>query len=167
MSRNRPLVHPSVRSLFTFWLMIFLVLLPLPKRIWLSTTLPLHTHKRLKRFCILCCSLTRCFYFKSNGVYTLFFFTSNSSHAEPISHYHHHHRSQDEGPVSTRDNRVLKGPLGRSLRSFARTAHSTNSLRSALLRYARFARPLRSWARSLTSLNLLWDSEIHKVAFTL
>jgi len=34
----------------------------------------------------------------------------------------------DLGPVSTRDNRVLNGPLGRSLRSFARTAHSLRSL---------------------------------------
>ena len=34
----------------------------------------------------------------------------------------------DIRPVSTRDNRVLKGPLGRSLRSFARTAHSLRSL---------------------------------------
>ena len=32
------------------------------------------------------------------------------------------------GPVSTRDNRVLKGPLGRSLRSVARTAHLAYSL---------------------------------------
>ena len=51
------------------------------------------------------------------------------------------------GPVSTRDNRVLKGPLGRSLRSFARTAHS---LHSAPLCSACLARSLRSWARSLT-----------------
>ena len=56
------------------------------------------------------------------------------------------------------DNRVLKGPLGRSLRSFARTAHSAHSLRSAPLRYARFARSLRSRARSLTSLTPSWDS---------
>ena len=42
------------------------------------------------------------------------------------------------------DNRVFNGPLGRSLRSFARTAHSAHSLHSA-----RFAHSLRSWARSL------------------
>ena len=56
-----------------------------------------------------------------------------------------------------RDNRVFNGPLGRSLRLFARTAHSAHSahsLRSAPLRYARFARLLRSQARSLTSLTL-------------
>ena len=58
------------------------------------------------------------------------------------------------GSVSTRDNRVLNGPLGRSLRSFARTAHSAHWLRSAPLCYARFARSLRSRARSLTSLTL-------------
>ena len=62
------------------------------------------------------------------------------------------------GPVSTRDNRVWKGPLGRSLRSFARTAHSAHSLRSAPLRSARFARSLRSQARSLTLLSPSWDS---------
>ena len=39
----------------------------------------------------------------------------------------------DSEPVSTRDNGVLKGPLGRLLRSFARTAHSAHLLRSALL----------------------------------
>ena len=39
-----------------------------------------------------------------------------------------------EGVFLVRDNRVFNGPLGRSLRSFARTAHSTYSLRSALLR---------------------------------
>ena len=54
------------------------------------------------------------------------------------------------GPVSSRDNRVLKGPLGRSLRSFARTAHSAHSLRSAPLRYACFAT-----LASLRSLRLL------------
>ena len=53
---------------------------------------------------------------------------------------------QDHGPVSTRNNRVLNGPLGRSLRSFARTAHS---LRSAPLRYARFA-TLAPFTGSLT-----------------
>ena len=58
------------------------------------------------------------------------------------------------GPVSTSDNRILKGPLGRSLRSFARTAHS---LHSAPLRYTRFAHSLHSRARSLTSLTPSWD----------
>ena len=64
----------------------------------------------------------------------------------------------NKGPVSTRDNRVLKGPLGRSLRLFARTAHSAHLLRSAPLRCARFARSLRSRARSLTSLTPSWES---------
>ena len=40
---------------------------------------------------------------------------------------------QHNGLVSTRDDRDLKEPLSRSLRSFARTAHSTYSLRSTLL----------------------------------
>ena len=53
------------------------------------------------------------------------------------------------GPVSTRNNRVLKGPLGRSLRSFARTAHSAHSLRSAPLRYARSVHGLAHFAHSL------------------
>ena len=57
----------------------------------------------------------------------------------------------DIGPVSIRDNRVLNGPLGRSLRSFARTAHSAHSLRSAPLRYACFAM-LASLARSVHGL---------------
>ena len=48
-----------------------------------------------------------------------------------------------------KDDRVLNLPLGRSLRSFARTAHSAHSLHSAPLRYARFARSLCSQARSL------------------
>ena len=79
-------------------------------------------------------------------------------------HFHHFycsykangeiHKSALLGPVSTRDNRVFIGPLGRSLHLFAPTAHS---LRSAPLRYARFARSLRSWARSLTSLTPSWD----------
>ena len=43
-----------------------------------------------------------------------------------------------------RDNRVFDGPLGRSLRLFARAAQSTHSLCSALLRYTRFARLLHS-----------------------
>ena len=60
-----------------------------------------------------------------------------------------------KGAFLVTDNRVLNRPLGRSLRSFARTAHS---LRSALLCYARFARLLHSQARSLTSLTPLWDN---------
>ena len=64
------------------------------------------------------------------------------------------------GPVSTRDNRVLNGPLGRSLRSFARTAHCAHSLHSAPLRYARL---LRSQARSLPCGTV----EIHESVFTL
>ena len=39
-------------------------------------------------------------------------------------------------PVSTRDNRVLKGPLGRSLCLFARIAYSAHLLHSVLLPYA-------------------------------
>ena len=65
------------------------------------------------------------------------------------------------GPVSTRDNRVLKGPLGRSLRSFARTAHS---LRSALL--ALLARSIHRLAHSLRSLPR-GTVEIYESVFTL
>ena len=53
------------------------------------------------------------------------------------------------GPVSTRDNRVLKGPFGRSLHSFARTAHSAHSIRSAPLRYVCFIHGLAHSLRSL------------------
>ena len=49
--------------------------------------------------------------------------------------------------ASTRDNRVLNRPLGRSLRSFARTAHSAHSLRSASLAHA-----IHGLAHSLRSL---------------
>ena len=56
-----------------------------------------------------------------------------------------------KGAFLVRDNRVFKGPLGRSLRSFACTAHSTHSLRSTSLRYTCSTRSLRSQARSLTS----------------
>ena len=63
-----------------------------------------------------------------------------------------------QGAFLVRDNRILNGPLGRSLRSFARTAHSAHSLCSTPLRYARFARSLRSRARSLTSFTPSWDS---------
>ena len=76
------------------------------------------------------------------------------------------------GPVSSRDNRVFNGPLGRSLRSFARTAHSAHSLRSAPLRYARFA-TLASLARSIHGLAHSLRSlprgtvEIHESVFML
>ena len=63
-----------------------------------------------------------------------------------------------KGAFLVKDDRVLKGPLGRSLRSFACTAHSAHSLRSAPLRYARLACSLRSRACSLTLLTPLWDS---------
>ena len=43
---------------------------------------------------------------------------------------------QGKGAPLVRDNRVLKGPLGRSLRSFAYAAHSAHSLCSASLFYA-------------------------------
>ena len=76
------------------------------------------------------------------------------------------------GPVSTRDNRVLKGPLGRSLRLFARTAHSAHSLHSAPLCYARFATlaslacSIHGLAHSLCSLPH-GTVEIHESVFTL
>ena len=54
-----------------------------------------------------------------------------------------------KGVFLVKDNRVLKGPLGRSLRSFARTAHSTHSLRSTPLRYAPFTGSLTHFAHSL------------------
>ena len=50
------------------------------------------------------------------------------------------------GPFSTRDNRVLKEPLGRSLRSFARSA----ALRFAM--FATLARSVHGLAHSLRSL---------------
>ena len=69
------------------------------------------------------------------------------------------------GPVSSRDNRVLKGPLGRPVARYVRSlAPLTPLTRSAALRFAtlaslaRFARSLRSRARSLTSLTPSWDS---------
>ena len=53
-----------------------------------------------------------------------------------------------QGAFQVKDDRVLKGPLGRSLRSFARTAHSAHSLRSAPLRSVhRLAHSLRSLPR--------------------
>merc|ERR1711933_340859 len=74
-------------------------------------------------------------FFAENFVQHAFFIELSRSKHDP--HLYEHVL----GPVSTRDNRVLKGLLGRSLRSFARTTHSAHSLRSAPLRYARFARP--------------------------
>ena len=59
---------------------------------------------------------------------------------------------------------LVNRPLGRSPRSFARTAHL---LRSALLHYDRSARLLCSWPRSLTLLTPSRDSEIHEYVFTL
>ena len=50
------------------------------------------------------------------------------------------------GAFLVKDDRVLKGPLGRSLRSFARTAHS------AALRFALLARSIHGLAHSLCSL---------------
>ena len=73
------------------------------------------------------------------------------------------------GSVSTRDNRVFNGPLGRSLRSFTRTSHSAHSLRSAPLRFA----PLSSIARSIHGLTHSHHSlprgtvEIREYVFTL
>ena len=63
--------------------------------------------------------------------------------------------NENEGAFLVKDDRVLKGPLGRSLRSFARTAHSAHSLRSALLRYICFVRSLHARACSLTLLTFL------------
>ena len=74
--------------------------------------------------------------------------------------------SSSKGAVLVTDNRVFNKPLGRSLRSFARTTHSANSLRSAPLRYARFARSVHGLAHSLRSLPH-GMVEIHKYVFTL
>ena len=60
------------------------------------------------------------------------------------------------GPVSTRNNRVLKGPLGRSLRSFARTAHSAHSAHSL-----RSAPSCSALLRSLCSLAPFMGSLTH------
>ena len=65
-----------------------------------------------------------------------------------------------KGGFLVRNNRVLNKPLGLLLCSFARTPHSTHSLRSASLHYARFARLLHTGACSLTSLTPSWDSWI-------
>ena len=61
-----------------------------------------------------------------------------------------------KGAVLVTDNRVLNGPLGRSLRSFVRTAHS---LRSAALRFAPLARSIHGLARGTV--------ENHDYVFTL
>ena len=63
-----------------------------------------------------------------------------------------------KGAFLVKDDRVLKGPLGRLLRLFTRTAHSAHLLRSAPLCYSRVAPSLRSRARSLTFLTPSWDS---------
>ena len=75
-----------------------------------------------------------------------------------------------KGSVCTCDNRIFIGPLGRSLRSFACTAQSAHSLRSAPLCYARFARLLRSRACSLTHFAHFLPCgmvEIHEYVFIL
>ena len=54
-------------------------------------------------------------------------------------------------PVSTRDNRVLNGPLGRSLRSFARYVRSLAPL-PPLTHSASLARSVHGLAHSLRSL---------------
>ena len=58
---------------------------------------------------------------------------------------------------------VVKGPLGRSLRSFTRTAHAAHSLRSAPLRYARSIHGLAHSLRSLPRGTV----EIHDSVFML
>ena len=65
--------------------------------------------------------------------------SSSSSDTQPPPHL-----STNLGALLVTDKRVFTGPLGRSLRSFARTAQSAHSLRSR--------------ARSLTSLTPSWDS---------
>ena len=60
---------------------------------------------------------------------------------------------ETKGAFLVRDNRVLNGPLNRSLRSFARTAHSAHSLPS--LRFATLAslaHSVHGLAHSLRSL---------------
>ena len=69
-----------------------------------------------------------------------------------------------EGAFLVKDDCVLKGPLGRSLRWFARTAHSAHSLRSATL--ASLARSVHGLAHSLRSLPR-GTVEIHESVFTL
>ena len=75
--------------------------------------------------------------------------------------YRHQNSKENQRAFLVRDNWVFNGPLGRSLRSFARTAHSAHSahlLRSAPLCYACFACSLRSRACSLTLPTPSWDS---------
>ena len=54
-----------------------------------------------------------------------------------------------KGVFLVTDDLVLNGPLGRSLRLFARAAHSAHSLCSAPLRYARSVHGLAHSLRSL------------------
>ena len=65
------------------------------------------------------------------------------------------------GAFLVKDDRVLKGPLGRSLRSFTRTAHSAHSLCSATL-----ASSVHGLAHSLCSLPCR-TVEILEYVFTL
>ena len=55
-----------------------------------------------------------------------------------------------KGAFLVKEDRVLKGPLGSSLRSFARTAHSAHSLRNTTL--ASLARSVHGLAHSHCSL---------------
>ena len=76
-------------------------------------------------------------------------------------------KEQNTGPVSTRDNRVLKGPLGRSLRSSL--APLTPLTRSAALRFAMLAslaHSVHGLAHSLHSLPR-GTVEIHESVFML
>ena len=68
------------------------------------------------------------------------------------------------GAFIVTDNRVFNGPLGRSLRSFARTTHSAHSLRSTPL--ALLARSIHGLAHSLRSLPR-GTVEIHEYVFML
>ena len=76
------------------------------------------------------------------------------------------------GRVSSHRQSRFNGPLGRSLRLFTRTAHSTHSLCSTPLRYACFtllallARSIHGLAHSLRSLPR-GTVEIHEYVFTL
>ena len=54
-----------------------------------------------------------------------------------------------EGSLLVKDHRVFNGPLGRSLCSFTRFAHSAHSLCSAPFCYALFTGSLIHFARSL------------------
>ena len=59
--------------------------------------------------------------------------------------------TETEGAFLVTDNRVLNGQLSRSLRLFARTAHSAHSLCSALLHSAHFACLLTPFKGLLTN----------------